>query len=137
MTLKYKIKDREKSGRKVLIDEEMIVSCDEGISFLGLIFPSGWELLVQSVVSCESVNSALHKNESKLAVLVLSVSFQVLSNIHSLLDQVVEIFRNLRSESIFLENTKNLVASDTFNLRNTVVVSKDNSDLRRGGALLG
>jgi len=94
-------------------------------------------LLGGSVVAGESVDSALDENESELAVLILSVSLQVLSNVDSLLDQVVEVLWDLRSEAVLLQDSEDLVAGDSLNLGNTVVVSKDDTNLRGRGALLG
>jgi hypothetical protein len=61
----------------------------------------------------------------------------VLPNVHGLLDQVVEVLGDLRSETVLLQDSEDLVSSDSLNLRNTVVVSEDDTDLRGGGALLG
>ena len=83
------------------------------------------------------MDSALDENESELAVLILSVSLQVLSNVDSLLDQVVEVLWDLRSEAVLLQDSEDLVAGDSLNLGNTVVVSKDDTNLRGRGALLG
>ena len=83
------------------------------------------------------MDSALDEDEAELAVLILSVSLQVLPNVHGLLDQVVEVLGDLRSETVLLQDSQDLVSSDSLNLRNTVVVSEDDPDLRGGGALLG
>ena len=83
------------------------------------------------------MDSALNENEAELAILILSVSLQVLPNVHGLLDQVVEVLGDLRSETVLLQDSEDLVSSDSLNLRNTVVVSEDDTDLRGGGALLG
>ncbi len=109
----------------------------EGISLLGLVLPGGRELLGGSVVASQSVNSALDEDESELAVLILSVSLQVLPNVDSLLDEVVEVLGNFGSETVLLQDSENLVTSNTLNLGDTVVVSEDDTDLRRRGALLG
>ena len=83
------------------------------------------------------MDSALDREETELAVLILSVSLQVLPNVHGLLDQVVEVLGDLRSETVLLQDSEDLVSSDSLNLRNTVVVSEDDTDLRGRGALLG
>ena len=83
------------------------------------------------------MDSALDEDEAELAVLILSVSLQVLPNVHGLLDQVIEVLGDLRSETVLLQDSEDLVSSDSLNLRNTVVVSEDDTDLRGGGALLG
>jgi hypothetical protein len=61
----------------------------------------------------------------------------VLPNVHGFLDQVVEVLGDLRSETVLLQDSEDLVSSDSLNLRNTVVVSEDDTDLRGRGALLG
>ena len=83
------------------------------------------------------MDSALDEDEAELAVLILSVSLQVLPNVHGLLDQVIEVLGDLRSETVLLQDSEDFVSSDSLNLRNTVVVSEDDTDLRGGGALLG
>jgi hypothetical protein len=83
------------------------------------------------------VDSALDEDEAELAVLILSVSLQVLPNVHGLLDQVIEVLGDLRSETVLLQDSEDFVSSDSLNLRNTVVVSEDDTDLRGRGALLG
>ena len=83
------------------------------------------------------MDSALDEDEAELAILILSVSLQVLPNVHGLLDQVVEVLGDLRSETVLLQDSEDLVSGDSLNLRNTVVVSEDDTDLRGRGALLG
>ena len=95
----------------------------ESVSLLGLILPGRRELLSGSVVASKSVNSALNEDEAELAVLVLSVSLQVLPNVHCLLDQVVEVLGNLRSEAVLLQDSEDLVSGNSLNLGDTVVVS--------------
>lgn len=55
-----------------------------------------------SVVSGQSVDSRFDQNQSELRVLVLSVSFQVLSDRDSLLDQVVQVFWDFWSQTVGL-----------------------------------
>ncbi len=83
------------------------------------------------------MDSALDENESELAVLILSVSLQVLSHVDCLLDQVIEILRDLRGKTVLLQDSENLVSGHSLNLGNTVVVSEDDTNLRGRGALLG
>jgi len=83
------------------------------------------------------VDTGLDENEAKLGVLVLSVSLEVLANGNSLLDQHVEVLWDFRSEAIRLEDSENLVTSNNLNLRDTVRISEDNTDLRWSCALLG
>ena len=109
----------------------------KSVSLLGLVLPGRRELLGGSVVASKSVNSALNEDEAEFAVLILSVSLQVLPNVHCLLDQVVEVLGNLRSETVLLQDSEDLVSGNSLNLGNTVVVSEDDTNLRGGGALLG
>ena len=71
------------------------MQCSEVHSLL----PVGREFLGSLVVSSQSVHSALDENESKLGVLVLTVALQMLAHRHRLLDQMVQIFRDLRAQS--------------------------------------
>jgi hypothetical protein len=61
----------------------------------------------------------------------------VLPHVDCLLDQVVEILGDLGGETVLLQDSEDFVSSDSLNLRNTVVVSEDDTDLRGRGALLG
>lgn len=94
-------------------------------------------MLDSSVVASESVDSALDEDKSELSVLVLSVLLQMFPHIHGLLDQVVEVLGELGSQSVLLQDSEDLIASDTFDLRNTIVISEDNTDLRWRATLLG
>lgn len=60
-----------------------------------LLLPGGRELLGALVVASEAVDPALHKDEPELRVLVLPVPLQVLPYRHRLLDQKVEVLRDL------------------------------------------
>ena len=82
------------------------------------------------------MDSALNKNESELSVLVLSVSLQVLSDVDGLLNQVVEVLGDLRGQTILLQDSEDLIASDALDLRDTVVVSQNDTDLGGRGTLL-
>jgi hypothetical protein len=60
-----------------------------------LLFPLVGESLGLSVVSGESVDSGFDENESVLSVLVFSALLHVSSNVNCLLNQAVDIFRDL------------------------------------------
>lgn len=83
------------------------------------------------------MDSGFDQNQSELGVLVLSVSLQVLSDRHSLLDQVVQVFRDLWSQTVGLQDSQDLVTSDNLGLGNSVGISQDNTDLRRSQTLSG
>ena len=78
------------------------------------------------------MDSRLDEDQSEFAISVSSLLLDMLSNVNSLLDQVVEILGQGRSDSIDLEDSKNLRSGDSFNLRNTVLISKENTDLGWG-----
>lgn len=83
------------------------------------------------------MDSGFDQNQSELRVLVLSVSLQVLSHGNSLLDQEVQVLWNLRSQTVGLEDSQDLVTGDDLSLGNTVSVSQDNTNLRRSQTLSG
>ena len=78
------------------------------------------------------MDSGLDEDQSEFAISVSSLLLDMLSNVNSLLDQVVEILWQGGSDSIDLEDSKNLRSGDSFNLRNTVLISKENTDLGWG-----
>jgi len=82
------------------------------------------------------VDTGLDENETELGVLVLSVALEMLADGDSLLDQHVEILWDFWGEAIGLEDSENLVTSDHLNLRNTMRISEDNTDLRWSSTLL-
>ena len=55
----------------------------------------------------------------------------------SLLDQVVQILGNLGSQTVLLQDSEDFAASDTLDLGDAHSVSKGNTDLGGGAALLG
>lgn len=83
------------------------------------------------------MNSALDENKSKLGVLVLAVSLQMLSDGDRLLNQVVEILRESRGKSSLLEDAEDLVAGDPADLGDAVPISQHDTNLRGSHALLG
>ena len=69
------------------------------IIYKHLLLPSGRKLLGSLVVTSQTMNTTLHHNQTELGVTILSVTLQVLSDSHSLLDQEVHILRKRRSKS--------------------------------------
>ena len=102
-----------------------------------LVLPASRELLASAVVSGESVDSALNKDEVKLGVLVLSVLLEMLADGHGLLDQVVQVLGELGSHTLGLQDSQNLGTRDALQLGDTHGVSQGDTDLRRGQTLLG
>lgn len=83
------------------------------------------------------MDSRFDQNQSELRVLVLSVSLQVLSDRDSLLNQEVQVLWDLRSQTVRLEDSQDLVTGDNLSLRNTMSISQDNTNLRRSQTLSG
>lgn len=102
-----------------------------------LVLPVWWQHSNGSVVSGQSVDSRLNQNQSELGVLVLSVSFQVLSDRDSLLDQEVQVLWDLWSQTVGLQDSQDLVTSDNLGLGDTVSISQENTNLRRSQTLSG
>ena len=73
---------------------------DKSRSGSGLVLPGGWELALGLVVTSQSVDTGLDKNETVLGVDVLAVAFQVLADADGLLDKMVEILRDFRGHSL-------------------------------------
>ena len=73
-----------------------------------LLLPGGRELLGALVVAGEAVDPALHKDEPELGVLVLPVPLQVLPYRHRLLDQEVQVLRDLRRQPYPHINTQHV-----------------------------
>lgn len=76
------------------------------------------------------MDTGLDKNETELRVKILLVLGKVVADGQSLLDEVVEVLRDLGSQAVSLEDAENLGASDSLDVRNTAGVSEDNTDLR-------
>lgn len=57
----------------------------------------------------------------------LSVSLQMLPDRHSLLDKVVQILRQVRGQTLGLEDPQDLVAGDETHLGNTVGIPQDHT----------
>lgn len=120
-----------------LIKYKRSCSAHESGGSFRAILEGGWQLSGALVVSCESVNSAFNENQSVLGSGVLTELVEMFADADCLLDQVVEIFRELRGHSFFLQNAENLGPGDFFNLRHTLHISEVDADLRGGESLLG
>ena len=94
-------------------------------------------MLGLSIVPCKSMDSAFYQNQSELSISVLSELLKMFSDIDGLFDEVVEIFGDFRGKSVLFEDSEDFVTSDSLDLRNSIVVSQEYTDLGRGGALLG
>eukprot|EP00591_Stephanopyxis_turris_P007578 CAMPEP_0195514158 /NCGR_PEP_ID=MMETSP0794_2-20130614/5625_1 /TAXON_ID=515487 /ORGANISM="Stephanopyxis turris, Strain CCMP 815" /LENGTH=142 /DNA_ID=CAMNT_0040642337 /DNA_START=136 /DNA_END=565 /DNA_ORIENTATION=- len=83
------------------------------------------------------MNTTLDQNQPKLAILILPVPIQMLTNLHRLLDQHVQILGDLRGESTRFQDAHDLLSSDGFDLCDAVRVTQNNSDLGWSESLLG
>lgn len=83
------------------------------------------------------MDTRLDENQAELGVHVLAVALKVLANRNGLLDQVVEVLGDLRSKTLRLEDTEDLVTSDETHLSDTLRVTKLDTDLRRRHTLTG
>lgn len=93
--------------------------CDDVLAVL----PVGRDLLGLFVVTSEAMNAALDKDKAELGVLVLTVPVKVLADIDCLLDEHVQVFRDIRCQPISLEDTKNLVSSNCAHLGDTLGIT--------------
>lgn len=95
------------------------------------------------------MNAAFNQDKTVLAILILAIALQMLTNGHRLFDQAVKILRDLGSQTythtymcmllegarthtnptISTQNTYNLVASKTLDLANSMRVTKDGTNL--------
>ena len=57
----------------------------------------------------------------------LAISFKMLANRHRFFDKAVQVFRNIRCQSLSFEDAKDLVAGDVADLSYTVRVTKNNT----------
>ena len=72
---------------------------DEGRGGGRLVLPVGRERLHALVVARGAVDARLDQNEAELRVLVLPEFVQVLAHGHSLLDEAVQVLRQLRRQT--------------------------------------
>lgn len=75
------------------------------------------------------MDSGFDEDEAELGVFVLAVAFEVLADGDGFADQHVEIFGDFRGETIGFEDSKNFVASDDFDLRDTMTIPQNDTDL--------
>jgi len=110
--------------------------CDHSGGSGALVSPGWWEDTDGLVIPGQAMDAGFDENQTELGVLVLSVALKMLADSDGLLNQHVEVFWDLRGEAIGLQDSENLVTSNDLDLRNTVRISEDNTDLGRGCALL-
>ena len=115
----------------------MCLSYKKSICFFGNVSPGWWESLDLSVVSCESVDSGFDQNESEFTIDISSEFLNMLSDVDGFLDKMVKIFWDGGGGTSNLQDSENLGSGDTLNLWDTVLISKNNTDLRWSLTSLG
>ncbi len=83
------------------------------------------------------MDSGFNQNQSELGIAILAVTFQMLADRDSLLDQLVQVFWDFRGKTAGLEDSQNLVSGDESNLGDTVRVTEDDTDLGWAQTLFG
>ena len=78
-------------------------SRDHGRSSLGVVPPVVGESLGSSVIAAETVDSGFNENEPVLGIFILPALFHVAADVHGLLDQAVDVFRNFRGATCISE----------------------------------
>lgn len=68
------------------------------------VLPVCGDTLGRLVISRETVDTALNKNEAELSVLILAVPVQMLADRDGLLDKHIQVLRELRGEALGLED---------------------------------
>ena len=111
--------------------------CDEGGGGGGLVLKAGGQLAAEAVVSGQSMDAGLDENESKLAILVLLVSIEVLPDGDGLLDEHIQILGDLGGEASLLEQAQDLGTGHKLDLGDALVITEHSADLRGREALLG
>jgi len=101
-----------------------------------LVLPGWWQNTLGLVVPSKPVDSAFNQNQTELSILILPVTFKMLSDRYSLLDQVVAVLGQFRSHALSLQDTKDLVASDKADLSYSMTVPEDDTNLGGCEALL-
>ena len=74
------------------------------------------------------MNTRLDADKSELGVGILSLLLQVLANLDSLLDEVVEVFGDLGGKTRLLQDSEDFATGDAFNLRDSMAISESNTD---------
>jgi len=76
------------------------------------------------------VDTGFDKNKTETGVTVLSVLFQVLSDVDGLLNQVVKVFWEFWGETLGLQDSEDLVTGERFDVGNTLSITKSDTDFR-------
>jgi len=83
------------------------------------------------------VDTGLNENQAEFAIFVLAVALKMLANGDGLLDELIEVFWDFWRQTVRLEDSENLVSGDDLDLCDTVRITEQYTNLRRGVSLLG
>jgi len=78
------------------------------------------------------VNARLDQNQTELGITILAAALEVLADGDGLLDEEVEVLRDVGREALGLEHTQDLVTCHEPHLCHAVRVAQDDTNLRRG-----
>lgn len=81
---------------------------NQGRGGAGFVLPVGWQDSLDLVVTGQPVDTGLDQNQTELAVDVLAVTLQVLADRDGLLDQEVQILRDVGLQANGLHDTQDL-----------------------------
>ena len=95
-----------------------------------LVPPVRRERTCSLVVPCNTVDSWLNQNQPELWVLIVTVSLQVLSHRHGLLDQMVQVLRKCWCKAVCFQKTQDFLTCYALYLGNSVAVAEDYTNLR-------
>mmetsp|Transcript_22689 Transcript_22689/g.58379 ORF Transcript_22689/g.58379 Transcript_22689/m.58379 type:complete len:293 (+) Transcript_22689:121-999(+) len=108
---------------------------DERCSGGRLVLKRRGERLNALVVPSHPVDARLNQNEAELCIFVLAEALEVLAHRHRLLDEHVQILRDLWGEAILLEHAQDLAACQMRHLGDAMLVTQDHANRRRIEAL--
>merc|ERR1719230_1647836 len=83
-------------------------SCHKGRGGCRHVLPRGRQRLHALVVARQAVDATLNEDEAELRVLVLAVLVEMLADSNSLLDEVVQVFGQLRRQAVSLQDAEDL-----------------------------
>ena len=84
------------------------------------VFPVWWQYTFLFVVSSQTMNSRFNQNQAEFSISVLAVTIKMFPDGDCLLDKVIDIFWQVRSQTLWLEDSQNFVSSYKSNLSDTM-----------------
>jgi len=119
------------NGGLMAVQETKVEAVADSYFQLGGRFFTRWNLLCEGKraarwshleVSGQSVDPGLDKDKSEFAVFVFAVFLQMLPHLDRLLDHVVQIFWDLRSQAVHSQDPTNLILGDRLDLGNAGLI---------------